>query len=204
MCIRCRDLTDATAESQPHETESVESILSSDVTYRVLSDTRRRYVFHFLKQHREPVSVRELAEQVAAWENDKAKSELTSQERKRVYISLYQSHLPTLDKEGVVGYDSDRGIVQLSDATADLEIYIEVVPKGNVPWSLYYLGLTVGDALLLALAYFEVPPFDAVPHLALGVLVLVTFGISAFVQTYYARQMKFGDPGPPPELNSRT
>lgn len=38
-------------------------------------------------------------------------SELTSQERKRVYISLYQNLLPNLADVDAITYDEDRGRV---------------------------------------------------------------------------------------------
>lgn len=174
--------------------------LSSDVVYSLLADKRRRYTLHYLKQRREPVPVREIAEQVAAWENGKPVDEITSQERKRVYIALYQSHLPTLDKEGVVEYDPDRGVVSLSESMADREIYLEVVPKGNVPWSFYYIGLVVADSVVLGLAWLDIYPFDMLPDIAWAAVILTTFAASAFLQTYQSRRMRFGDEGPPPEL----
>ena len=175
--------------------------LTSDQVYSVLSDKRRRYAIHYLKQRKDEVSVRELAEQVAAWENGKELNELTSQERKRVYIALYQSHLPTLDKQGIVEYDDDRGMVTLTAAMANRDIYLEVVPKGNVPWSLYYLGLVIADSVLVGLAWLDVFPFDQLPDLAWAFLILLTFAASAFIQTYQSRRMRFGDEGPPPELD---
>ena len=177
--------------------------LATDAVYDALADKRRRYALHFLKQRSEPVTVRELSEQVAAWENQKSTEELASQERKRVYIALYQSHLGTLDDEGLVDYDEDAGTVSLSDAFAGVDLYIEVVPRESVPWSLYYLGLAVANAVVLALAWAEVAPFDLVPKLGWGALALVTFAVSAFVQTYSSRRMQFGDDGPPPELTQR-
>lgn len=177
--------------------------LSSDAIYDALADKRRRYTLHYLKQRSEPVTVRELSEQVAAWENDKPTAELSSQERKRVYIALYQSHLSTLDEEGLVDYDADDGTAVLSDAFAGSDLYMEVVPQESVPWSLFYLGLAVANAVVLGLAWGGVTPFDLLPGLGWAVVVLVTFGVSAFVQTYSNRRMRFGDEGPPPELSNR-
>lgn len=174
--------------------------VSSDVVYSVLADKRRRYTIHYLKQRREPVAVRELAEQVAAWEYGKPPDEITSQERKRVYIALYQSHLPTLDKEGIVAYDSDRGVVELTPSMADREIYLEVVPGGNVPWSLFYVGLVAADSVVLALAWQDVFPFNLLPDIAWAAIILTTFAASAFLQTYQTHRMRFGDEGPPPEI----
>lgn len=176
--------------------------LDEDVLYGALSDKRRRYTLHYLKQVGDAVPVQQIAEQVAAWENDKPIAELTSQERKRVYIALYQSHLSTMDSEGLVEYDDDAGVVSLAEEMADLDIYLEVVPPASIPWSLYYAGLTLANALLLALAYLEVRPFTMLPDLAWGVIVLVSFGVSAFAQAYSNRQMHIGDEGPPPELQT--
>lgn len=177
--------------------------ISSDAVYDALADKRRRYTLHYLKQRAEPVTVRELSEQVAAWENNKSTAELTSQERKRVYIALYQSHLDTLDGEGLVDYDEDDGTVALTDAFAGSDLYLEVVPQESVPWSLFYLGLALANAVVLWLAWAEVAPFDLVPGIGWAVVVLVTFGLSAFAQTYSNRRMRFGDEGPPPELANR-
>lgn len=183
--------------------ENATPSLSNDELYDVLADRRRRYAIHYLKQCREPVSVRELAEQVAAWENDKTVQALGSQERKRVYIALYQSHLPSMDDAGLVVYDEDASTVELGDVFEELDIYLEIVPKADVPWSLYYVGLAVANLLLLGLAWFEVAPFTSVPNLAWGAFVLVTFGVSAIVENVSSRRMRLGDDGPPPDLTSR-
>ncbi|MDX1744669.1 MAG: hypothetical protein R3324_01920 [Halobacteriales archaeon] len=173
---------------------------SSEAIYGLLADRRRRYALHYLMQRGEPVTLRDLAEQVAAWENRKPADQLGAQERKRVYIALYQSHMPSMDREGVVEYDADRGEIALAPAFADIDIYLEAVPRNDVPWSVYYLGLSAANALLLLLAFLEVAPFDSLPDLVWGAVALVTFAGSALAQTVLERRMRFGDDGPPPEL----
>lgn len=183
-------------------TKSRSEALDEDVLYGALSDKRRRYTLHYLKQIGDAVPVQQIAEQVAAWENDKPINELDSKERKRVYVALYQSHLSTMDAEGLVQYDEDAGTVELAAEVEDIDIYLEVVPPASIPWSIYYAGLSVANALLLALAWAEVYPFTLLPDLAWGVVILVTFGVSAFTQAYTNRQMHIGDDGPPPELQT--
>jgi hypothetical protein len=184
------------------ETDEEEVSLSEDDIYDQLANRRRRYALHYLKQTGEPVDVRDLAEQVAAWENETTVADLGSQERKRVYIALYQSHLTTMDEAGIVDYDDDAGTVELTSAIANTNVYMEVVPEEDIPWDLYYLGLSAANAALLALAWLEVQPFTQVPDLGWGVLVLVLFTVSAFVQLFYRRRMQLGDEGPPPDLAS--
>jgi DNA-binding transcriptional ArsR family regulator len=174
--------------------------LSQTVLYSILADPRRRNLVHFLKQTNEPKRIGDLAEQLAAWENGKDPGDITSQERKRVYISLYQSHLPTLDKAGVVEYDKDRGTVRLTDDISQHRIYLEVVPGNDIPWNLYYIGLTAAGLTLLGLAWLEVAPFGQVPELAWGLIILVMFGGSAFVKTLLTRRRELGDEGPPPDV----
>jgi hypothetical protein len=198
---------DQEADERTPDTDGVsdateESSLSGDDIYDQLANRRRRYALHYLKQVGEPVAVRDLAEQVAAWENETTVDELGSQERKRVYIALYQSHLPTMDEEGVVAYDDEAGTVELTGSIADTDIYMEVVPEKDIPWDLYYLGLSAANGALLALAWFEVRPFTAVPDLGWALVVLVSFAASAFVQSFYRRRMRLGDEGPPPDLAS--
>jgi len=48
------------------------------------------------KQHDDDARVRDIAEQLAAWENDVEIPEVTYKQRKRVYTALHQSHLPKL------------------------------------------------------------------------------------------------------------
>lgn len=58
-----------------------------------------------------------MAEHIAALENDIEVSELSSRQRKSVYVALYQ-YLPKLDRYGVIEYDKQRGTVELRDTTA--------------------------------------------------------------------------------------
>jgi hypothetical protein len=182
------------------ETDEEEVSLSEDDIYDQLANRRRRYALHYLKQTGEAVDVRDLAEQVAAWENETTVADLGSQERKRVYIAMYQSHLPTMDEAGIVDYDDDAGTVELTSAIANTNVYMEVVPEEDIPWDLYYLGLSAANAALLTLAWLEVRPFTQVPDLGWGVVVLVSFTASAFVQLFYRRRMQLGDEGAPPDL----
>ncbi|WP_231189661.1 hypothetical protein [Haladaptatus sp. DYF46] len=74
--------------------------LSADDVFHLLQNHRRRAAIHHLHGKDEPVEMRDLAEQVAAWENDTTVQALTSEDRQRAYIPLYQPHLPKLDEEG--------------------------------------------------------------------------------------------------------
>jgi len=51
------------------------------------------------------VKMCDVAEHVAAKEHETTVKQLLSDERQRVYIPLYQSHLPKLDEAGIIDYD---------------------------------------------------------------------------------------------------
>lgn len=104
----------------------------------VLQNDRRRLVLHHLREADNPVRTSELAEEIAATENDTTPEQLAHSERKRVYISLYQVHLPTLDDAGAVRYDSDRGTIEplpaadrLYDAFDCIAEVASVAPSGS-------------------------------------------------------------------------
>jgi hypothetical protein len=93
------------------ETET-EPSLSLDETLDLLGAARRRAVVDELaKTDQGTISVGELAEVVACVEYDCTPSDLTPEQRNRVYIALYQSHLPRLDAADIVTYDSQTKIV---------------------------------------------------------------------------------------------
>lgn len=100
--------------------------LSKDELFHLLQNQRRRRVLLYLQDTDSEVSMRDVAEQVAAWENDTTVKALSSDERQRVYIALYQSHLPKLDDSGVLSYNQQRGIIERTPLANQLDTYLNV------------------------------------------------------------------------------
>jgi hypothetical protein len=165
----------------------------------MLSNQRRRYVLYYLNQHPGTVSLRDLAERIAAWENDVAVDELDYKQRKRVYTSLHQTHLPKLDEVGIVDYDRGEGTIALADRAAELDIYLELVGEHDVPWCDFYLGLSVVASLVILAAWLDVYPFAALPDLALAGGVVVSFAVFAGIHSHRARQNHIGGGNTPIE-----
>lgn len=101
-------------DPMPIETERDESTgITKDDLFHVLQNERRRRVLKYLLSNGSgPFEMRTIAEHVAAEEHDTTVQALTSDERQRVYIALYQSHLPKLDEKGFIDYQQSRGIVE--------------------------------------------------------------------------------------------
>ncbi|WP_121821325.1 DUF7344 domain-containing protein [Halostella salina] len=167
-----------------------------DELFSILSNHRRRYTIQLCKQAEDTVTLSDLAEQVAAWEEDKTVSEITSAERKRVYTSLQQTHLPTLEEAGMIEYEDHE--VELTDAADELDVYMDVVPEGSIPWGVYYLGLSVVGAGILGGVWVGLLPTTPIPELGWAALVLGLFAASAVVHVIQNRQMELGEMERPP------
>lgn len=178
-----------------------ETDLSRDDAFEMLSNRRRRYTLHYLQDEQTDVTLSDLAEQVAAWENNSTVQEISASERKTVYTSLQQFHLPKMDETGVVDFDSRAGEVTLTDAAAELDIYLEVVDRYDIPWSSYYLGFTLFGTALVSLSWLELGPFAAVPFVGWTVFLLGVFLVSSVSHFLLSRRMRLGVDEQPPEVN---
>lgn len=99
--------------SQPNTEPSrptLPSELSIDQAFYLLKNRRRRELLYNLRPAYDldiSLGLRTVARNMAARENDKRYSDVTSREYKRVYVSLYQTHAPLLKKHRLIDKDSD-------------------------------------------------------------------------------------------------
>lgn len=89
--------------------------IGMDRIFDILGNQRRRYVLAYLSTTEGTVTMDDLAEQIAAWECGKEIARITSQERKRVYVGLYQCHLPKMADASAISYDKHRGTVETGE-----------------------------------------------------------------------------------------
>jgi hypothetical protein len=175
--------------------------LSRDEIFEMLSNRRRRYALHCLQQRTERVvELGDISEQVAAWETDQRVPDVSRQERKRVYTSLQQFHLPKMEEKGVVEFDTGESVVELGDAASDIDIYLEVTDQYEFPWSAYYLGFAGISALLVSLSWAGVPLFASVSNQGWIAFMLTALTLFAFGHTVYTHIMRLGESGAPPDM----
>lgn len=158
---------------------SEERAIDRDELFHLLQNERRRRALDYLRRQEGPIRMRDVVDHVAAEEHDTSPEALRSDERKRVHIALYQSHLPKLDQVGVIDYNQDRGVVTRTSLADQLDPYLEAAagevtgerttteagghlesesdadpatasPAVEVGWYHYYLALS-GFGLLLTL-----------------------------------------------------
>ena len=181
--------------SLPDEIASVadsdeEQRLSKDVIFELLKNRRRREVLAYLLESDETVTLGELAEQIAAWENDTEVSALSSDQRKRVYVALYQTHLPKMDDAGIVEYDQDRGLISLADNADLLMMYLDTDTHRQDRWDRWYATLSVVGAALVTGAFLGVPPLSSIPTLGLAGVVVVAFFLLSVAHVVTNRELE--------------
>ncbi|MDG5776817.1 hypothetical protein VB773_21910 [Haloarculaceae archaeon H-GB2-1] len=148
----------------------------------------------------EEVELGELSAKIAAWENDTEVDELTDQERKRVYVSLYQTHIPKLEEVGLIEYEKDSGVVTLTDKATEIDQYLTNDETSAFRWELYYFGLAVVSGLLIVGKLVNVPPFGGIAESTLTVLIVLAFGVSALA--HFVLERRRSSTEVPPELQA--
>ncbi len=111
------------------ESRSNGSDLEKGEVFDILKNSRRRSIIRYLRAHDGYAELNDVAEHIAADENDTTVRQISSDQRKRVYIGLYQCHLPKLDKLGVVEYDKNRGTIQLQESVSQLMPYLDTADQ---------------------------------------------------------------------------
>jgi hypothetical protein len=101
-----------------------------DAMCRVLAHPRRRYALRRLCDSEGPMTLTDLAGDVAAHETDEPITEIHPEEVQRVHLSLYHIHIPKLVDEQFVRYDRERRLVSLSDHGRQFEQHQELLTIG--------------------------------------------------------------------------
>lgn len=120
------DRTVPEADTTTIETPDANEVaVGRDALFHILRNERRRRTLRvLLAAEEEPVTMRAVSEAVAAEEYDTTVDALSSDERQRVYITLYQSHLPQMADAGIIEYDQDRGLIYTTPCIGEFEAHI--------------------------------------------------------------------------------
>lgn len=114
--------TDRPAESIPLSTETV---------CELISNARRRAVIQHIAalDGTETVEMGDLAREIAGAEHDVPPATVSAEQRKTVYVSLLQNHLPKLDTAGVVDWNDRSGEVAHGQSVAELAALVESIER---------------------------------------------------------------------------
>lgn len=111
----------------------------SDERAVVLASPRRQLLLSHLFENDGEITLDEVSRKIAAAEADYGTRSIDADAVRRVYDTLYMTHVPVLIDHGVVEYDYEEGVLR---ATDDLEELVGLSDdSGNEQrrWFLYYL-----------------------------------------------------------------
>lgn len=148
--------TSTTAEPADSETVEEESAeagetgyeLPLDQLFEILKNSRRRETIRYLHENGGDATLSDLAEHIAAIENDTTIRAISSSQRKRVYVGLYQCHLPKMDDTDVVDFNQNRGTIELGPNADQLDAYLEE-PEPQTFHTLYIGVAFLGTVLFM-------------------------------------------------------
>lgn len=157
--------------------------LTDTEVHGILKNERRNHVLNILLEHRGWVPIRELAELIARFET--GESPAPRSKRQSVYVSLVQTHFPTLEELDVIVVDDDGNRVSLDERASDLESYFETARTPVGSWGEFYIGVVIVALLTLAAAVSGVPGFRVIDP---SVWAILFFAIILVGATYHTIQ----------------
>lgn len=172
-----------TSADEEADTEGPGYELPLDQIFELLKNSRRRETLHYLNENDGEATLSDLAEHIAALENDTTVQAISSSQRKRVYVGLYQCHLPKMDDMDVVEFDQNRGTIEIGPNADQLEPYLD--EPDQRPWHKIYMGLTALGGILFAAAHAGGANYGLTPTIVLVVLLvsIVTCSVWHFQET---------------------
>lgn len=146
--------------------------LSTDETFDILRNSRRRAVLTCLRANGGEMSVEALSECVAADEYDVQREAVTTEQYRRIYTGLYQCHLCRMEELGVLDFDNEDNMVRLRRRSTHLEPYLD--PNRLEKWARFEFLLASGVASVVILGLLGMGPFAAIPTVLYAGLTIAT------------------------------
>ena len=104
---------------------------SLDVVFDLLADQRRQEVLACLVDDTRPMPLADLAEDVAARENEGPRAEVPTETVRTIATSLHHVHLPKLADAGAIEYDRDRDLIRVSEPSDLIERVLSLTATGG-------------------------------------------------------------------------
>ncbi|MXV61089.1 ArsR family transcriptional regulator [Natronorubrum sp. JWXQ-INN-674] len=158
------------------QTNRSESLEESEV-FHILGNDRRRAIVQLLAAESGQVDVSDIASEIAADESDT--TPVPNNLYKSVYVSLQQTHLPQLQEDAVIEYDSDAKTIQPGPNYDDVLQYIDGHGSGRSVVLQLHLALCVLGLAVIALAGLGIPVLSSIDPVLSSVLVFLAVAASS-------------------------
>ena len=160
--------------------------LTETDTFAILGNARRRHTLEHLCTVQHDVSLRDLSEVIATAET--GESPAPRNVRHAVYVSLHQTHLPMLDRLGVLEYDDDRKRVAPLAALRDVERFMSSASPLGITWAEHYRALGVAALFAVVASGASLPVVSALDPLAWATIGLGAYAASTAHQLWTNRR----------------
>ncbi|ELY49564.1 hypothetical protein C495_00005 [Natronorubrum sulfidifaciens JCM 14089] len=145
--------------------------------FHILGNDRRRSIVQLLAAEAGQVDVSDIASEIAANESDT--TPVPNNLYKSVYVSLQQTHLPQLQEDAVIEYDSDAKTIQPGPNFDDVLQYIDGHKEQQSTALTLHLALCVLGLVVIALAGLGIPLLSSIDPVLSSVLVLLAVAASS-------------------------
>ncbi len=145
--------------------------------FHILGNDRRRAIVQLLAEDGGQIDVSDVASEIAATEADT--TPVPNNLYKSVYVSLQQTHLPQLEEDDVIEYDSDAKTIQPGRHFDAVLQYVDGHADDHSLVLQVHLGLCLLGLAIIALAGLGLPVFSSVDPVLSSVLVLLAVGASS-------------------------
>jgi hypothetical protein len=171
------------------ELHQTDTALSEADIHDILRNDRRRNVIKRLQEHGREISLRELSVHIA--EIESGESPPPSDVRNSVYVSLHQTHLPKLDKEGIVEYDNDQKTIVLQESARQVSLYMEVITQYGITWATYYRAIGVLALFSVVLVSTDLPLVSVIDPPLCAAFFMLVIVVSTLYQLWSRRWFYF-------------
>lgn len=154
--------------------------LEESEIFHILGNDRRRAIVQLLAARSDRIAVSEIATTIASRESETTPP--PNNLYKSVYVSLQQTHLPHLEEEAVIDYDTEAKTIGTGPRFDDVVSYVDGPDESDGSVLLVHLGLAVVGLALVAFASLGVPVVSRLDPALWCALVLVAIAGSSLVQ----------------------
>lgn len=107
-------------DESPQQVES----LAPETVFQLLSHSIRLGLLECLNDYDQTLALADASEEIACAVEDKPVQDIDAESIKRIYMSLYHSHIPQLEVHDIVHYNQERDLVALTDRGHQLAEYL--------------------------------------------------------------------------------
>lgn len=157
-------------------TEPATTLQPVDI-HDVLSNERRQLTLQILSENGDDISARELSERIA--ERETGEQPPPRNIRQSAYVSLQQTHLPKLDKLGIVDYDMTAKRVSLAERADEVIDFMN--SEASRPRDEILVASALTGLFLLIVSRFSGPGLLATgADILVALLLLLIGGIATY------------------------